>query len=237
MGHSSDPTLVYNCPHLGLPHDPGLFFAYPSGANCCFHASPPSSPHPDHQAAFCLRGSFAECPAYRRAVADAHPRLPQAAKARRFHRPLHALQVAAIAISLVLLGVAGGWQFLRRGSLGLPHVHALDTPIQAGGHEFLIHRLEGGQDYQELAAAYQTSVDVIHSLNPQGGDLVVLSPGLQSADPSLPAFQAYHVSAAQSLDQLAARLNVDPSLLRRYNDCPNGCRLESGDWLLVPIVQ
>jgi len=124
----------------------------------------------------------------------------------------------------------------------LPPVHALEVQIIVGDHKFIIHRVVEGQTFEMLAVTYTTTSEVIRALNPSlnppllANSAIVISPGLQSIDPALPAFQAYEVTEAEiTIDELAGKLNVDPALLRHYNACDDNCRLAVGDWLIIPI--
>jgi LysM repeat protein len=123
----------------------------------------------------------------------------------------------------------------------LPQAHALEVSINVGGREFLIHRVLGGDTFEMVAAAYKTTPVVIRSLNYsmkpslQANSLIVISPGLQTVDPSLPPFRTYEVAEQMTIEQLAAKLNVDATLLRRYNGCAQSCNLAVGDWLIVPV--
>ena len=123
-------------------------------------------------------------------------------------------------------------------------VHALEVPIEVDGRQLLIHRVMGGESFEALERAYATSSDVILALNYSlssplwANSLVVLAPGSTALDPALPAFQPYQVGEPEiTLAELARKLEVDPSLLGRYNNCPDPCQLEAGDWLLVPRMK
>jgi len=124
----------------------------------------------------------------------------------------------------------------------VPQVHALEVPINVGDHKFLIHRVGGGETFEILAKTYTTTPEVIRSLNYSmksslwANSLIVISPGLQMVDPALPAFKTYQVTTQGiSIDELAGKLTVDPTLLRLYNACDDNCRLAVGDWLIIPI--
>lgn len=121
-------------------------------------------------------------------------------------------------------------------------IHALEVPIVVGDRTFLIHRVEWGDTFESIAAAFSTSPAVIqalnHSLKPplKANSLIVISPGLQEVDPTLPSFDIYQVTKGETtIEELARELNVDPESLRLYNACNDNCRLFPGDWLIIPI--
>jgi LysM repeat protein len=121
-------------------------------------------------------------------------------------------------------------------------VHALEIPIAIGERKLLIHCVLAGETFEMLAQTYTTTSEVIRALNPSlnppllANRAIVISPGLQSIDPALPAFQAYEVTEAEiTIDELAQKLEVDSMLLRNFNACPDNCRLAAGDWLIITI--
>jgi hypothetical protein len=123
-------------------------------------------------------------------------------------------------------------------------VHALEVPVEVDGRQLLIHRVMGGESFEALERTFATSTDVILALNYSlssplwANSLVVLAPGSTALDPATPAFQPYQVGEPEiSLPELARKLDVDPSLLGRYNHCPDPCQLQAGDWLLVPRMK
>ena len=122
-----------------------------------------------------------------------------------------------------------------------PRVHDLETLIQVGNLQFILHRVQTGEGYEILARKYNTTTSTIQALNdsthPQiwAGFVVVLLPGVLSPDPAWPIFKAYQVLEKQiSADDLATKLKVDPTALKYYNACADVCQLSIGDWLLVP---
>jgi hypothetical protein len=122
-----------------------------------------------------------------------------------------------------------------------PQKHALETPIKVDNHIFLIHLALDGEGFDYLVKTFETTIDVIRSLNyllPPAIWVnlpIVISPGLDTVDPALPEFQAYKVKDTEiSIEDLAKILDVDPELLRHYNACLSGCSLVNGDWLIIP---
>ncbi len=123
-----------------------------------------------------------------------------------------------------------------------PQAHVLEEPIIVDGREFQIHRVAWGETFESLSAGYDTTQEVIRALNfnlvpPLRADsVIVIAPGMQTPDATLPAFQVKEVDEAETtIDGVASELGVDPILLARYNRCESGCRLVAGDWLLVPV--
>jgi len=124
----------------------------------------------------------------------------------------------------------------------VPQAHALEVPINVGDHKFIIHQVVEGQTFEMLTATYTTTPDVIRALNyfmPPSlweNSVIVISPGLKTVDPELPAFLAYEVTEAEiTIDELTQKLEVDSMLLRNFNACPDNCLLAAGDWLIIPI--
>ena len=124
----------------------------------------------------------------------------------------------------------------------VPQVHALEVSINVDDHKFLIHRVGVGETFEILAKTYTTTPEVIRSINYSmkpslwANSVIVISPGLQTVDPALPAFKTYQVTKQGiMIDELAEKLTVDPALLRLYNACDDNCRLAVGDWLIIPI--
>jgi hypothetical protein len=122
-----------------------------------------------------------------------------------------------------------------------PQRHALEVPVIVNKQEYLIHRVMDGDGFDYLAKTYKTSVEVIRAINyllPPAIWVnlpIVVSPGVTAVDPTLPALQAYEVfNDTISLDDLAVKLKVDAKLLRLFNNCPDGCTLAKGDWIIVP---
>jgi hypothetical protein len=126
----------------------------------------------------------------------------------------------------------------------VPITRGLDLPFNVGDNRFLIHRVLAGETLEALARKYNTSEDVIRGINffvprPFWKDVIILiSPGMQSVDPALPAFEPYKVPDADiALADLAVRLKVDPELLRYYTVCADPCRFDNDDWLIIPRLR
>jgi len=124
----------------------------------------------------------------------------------------------------------------------VPQVHALEVLINVGDHQFLIHRAGGGETFEILATTYTTTPEVIRSLNYSmkpslwANSVIVISPGLKTVDPALPAFKTYRITDQEiTIDDLARKLTIDPVLLRLYNGCEDNCRLAVGDWVIIPM--
>ena len=122
--------------------------------------------------------------------------------------------------------------------------YVLEIPVTIGEHSFLLHRVHEGESFDVLEITYVTTRKVLLRLNAslspplRAGSVIVIVPGLQTADPELPAFQPYQVSDEEiSMDDLAQKLEVEPSLLRDFNPCSRTCRLTTGNWVLVPYPE
>lgn len=119
-------------------------------------------------------------------------------------------------------------------------MRVLEAPIEVDGQKFVIHRILDGEQLILLARNFDTSIEVIKSLNYQlpepvwTGWVVVMAPGMLTVDPSLPAFSAYEVLADTTLEAVAKTLGIDLPLLEHYNLCLGNCPLSAGDWILVP---
>jgi len=124
----------------------------------------------------------------------------------------------------------------------VPQVHALEVLINVGDHQFLIHRVGGGETFDILATTYATTPEVIRSINYSmkpslwANSVIVISPGLKIVDSTLPGFKTYEVTEQETtIDDLAGQLKVDSVLLRLYNACVDNCRLAIGDWVIIPV--
>jgi hypothetical protein len=123
-------------------------------------------------------------------------------------------------------------------------VHALEIPIMVGEQQLIIHQVKTGESLWLLADQYDTLVEAIQQMNvtlpsPLWVDsLVVLSPGMMYTDPTSPMFEVYHVGAEQvDIDKISGNLNMDPLLMRFYNNCLESCLLKADDWLLIPRLR
>ena len=122
--------------------------------------------------------------------------------------------------------------------------HALESPIEVDGNQFIVHRVIAGDQLVFLARDYKTSIDVIKAINYKmssavwAGSIIVILPGVQSVDPALPSFKTYKVVDKKVIiETLAEKLGVDAALLKHYNRCNDGFILSSGNWLIVPVVK
>jgi LysM domain len=123
-----------------------------------------------------------------------------------------------------------------------PQLHLLEIPVTGDERKFLVHLVGRGDTFETIAAAYNTTPEVIRALNYSmklslwANSAIVISPGLKIVDPTLPAFQTHKTLEGETdIDKLAQKLKVDPLLLRQYNDCAETCSLTVGDWLIVPV--
>lgn len=104
---------------------------------------------------------------------------------------------------------------------------------------FIIHRAQGGENLNQYASDYQTSVEAILAANqklpvPLHIDWVLVIPVGTGDLGDLPPYEPYFESAgAAGLTDMAAALSVDESLLRKANGFTRECQTVSG-WLLVP---
>lgn len=122
--------------------------------------------------------------------------------------------------------------------------HALEVPVIVDSQEYLIHLAMDGEGFDFLAKNYKTSVEVIRAINyllPPAIWVnlpIIVSPGVTTVDPALPALQAYKViDQSIDIDDLARKLKVDVTLLKHFNACPVGCTLAKGDWIIVPYTK
>lgn len=125
----------------------------------------------------------------------------------------------------------------------VPQMHGLEAAIKVGGVEFRIHRMQWGETFESLAATYMTTPEVIRALNYElypplrAESVIVVAPGMQTPDASLPALRTYEVTAeGTTLEAVAQELGVNAKVLGHYNGCEAGCPLGAGDWLIVPVT-
>ncbi len=121
----------------------------------------------------------------------------------------------------------------------VPSTLALETPI-GSWVQFIIHRTLPGESLEQFANQYNTTVDVIRSVNYNLPNvlyvdrLIIIPIGVQD-DVELPAFEAYQVvDRGLNVDELAAKLSVKPEELLSYNNIPSDYIFNNGDWILVP---
>jgi LysM repeat protein len=116
--------------------------------------------------------------------------------------------------------------------------HSLEVQI-GSKYPFLIHKVRVGENMNQYAEKYQTSVASIvlvnHSLKtPLWVDTLVVIPVGFTDVKDLPSFDAYMVTEEQSVEALAKELGVSPADLSLYNAIAAGDLLQTGDWILVP---
>ncbi|MBN2117189.1 MAG: hypothetical protein JW730_11490 [Anaerolineales bacterium] len=115
----------------------------------------------------------------------------------------------------------------------------LDQPI-GSDYQFVIHRVLDGENLNQYAAKYNTSIEAILMVNydfktPLWVDALVIIPVGFTNVSSLPAFEAYEVPRADmSLKVLALGFGVSLKDLRYYNAIGMDESLQVGDWLLIP---
>ncbi len=117
--------------------------------------------------------------------------------------------------------------------------HQLEQPI-GSDYRFVIHRVLDGENTNQYAAKYNTSIEAIVMVNYKfqtpllAGALVIIPVGFTEVS-NLPAFEPYQVSKTDSLLKvLALRLSVSLEDLRYYNAIGPDESLQPGDWLLIP---
>jgi LysM repeat protein len=117
--------------------------------------------------------------------------------------------------------------------------HQLDMPIGTD-LKFLIHSVLEGENLDQYAPKYNTSVEAIvavnHDLKPPVwvGTLVVIPMGFTDVS-DLPSFETYMITeAGMTVDLLAQKFDIDPLDLKQYNSIRDGESLLVGDWLLIP---
>ena len=110
-------------------------------------------------------------------------------------------------------------------------------------YKFVIHKVVTGEDLDQYAAKYNTSVEAILAVNhgltiPVWVDVLVVIPVGFTDYVKLPGFVVYEVKPEErgsSVEEMAKRLRVNPLDLRYYNGwTSDGDRPLVGDLLLVP---
>ncbi len=115
----------------------------------------------------------------------------------------------------------------------------LDQPI-GSDYKFVIHKVLNGENLNQYASWYKTSIEAILAVNydlktPVWVDELVIIPVGFTNVYGLPAFEAYEVPRADiSLDVLALSFAVSLKDLRYYNAIGMEESLQIGDWLLIP---
>ncbi len=117
--------------------------------------------------------------------------------------------------------------------------YGLDTPINTGNYQFVIHKVSEGESIDLLESKFDTTKNAIQAANyflpmPLWVDMVIVVP-VGSADiANMPPFEPYFVAQVSvSLETLAKSLAVDAGALKEYNGWNSVCRAFSG-WILIP---
>jgi hypothetical protein len=117
--------------------------------------------------------------------------------------------------------------------------HQLEQPI-GSDYKFVIHRILYGENLNQCATRYNTSIEAILAVNydlrtPVWENALVIIPVEFTNVYGLPAFEAYEVPRADmSLKVLALGFGVSLKDLRYYNAIGMDESLQAGDWLLIP---
>ena len=117
--------------------------------------------------------------------------------------------------------------------------HRLDLPIGTD-HKFVIHKVLNGENLNQYAATYNTSVEAILAVSyklkaPVWVDSLVVIPVGFTDVAGLPSFEAYQlIKSGRSVEALAQELGVAAADLKYYNAIVDGESLLIGDWLLIP---
>jgi hypothetical protein len=123
-----------------------------------------------------------------------------------------------------------------------PPRYELDTPIGTD-YQFVIHKVQGGENLNQYAARYITSVEAILRVNyalniPLWVDALVVIPVEFTEVTQMPYFQPYKVTAdGITVETLGSELATNLDDFIYYNGLSRGERLSFGDWLLVPRYQ
>jgi hypothetical protein len=123
-----------------------------------------------------------------------------------------------------------------------PIVHELDALIGTD-YQFVIHKAKSGENLNQYATLYNTSVEAILRVNyalniPLWVDALVVIPVNFSDVSQMPYFQPYKVtSEGISVETLAQELATNLEDFIYYNGLSRGENLNSGDWLIVPRYQ
>lgn len=129
---------------------------------------------------------------------------------------------------------------VQTGTAAVPlSMHQLEAPIGTD-QKFLIHRVLEGENLDQYAPKYGTSVEAIvavnHELTPPVwvGTLVVIPIGFTDVS-DLPGFETHMITdTGMTVELLAQEFNVDPLDLKYYNSIRTGEILLVGDWFLIP---
>lgn len=116
---------------------------------------------------------------------------------------------------------------------------AIDTPF-GSDPGLIIHRLQEGEGYILLAEKFGTSVEAIKAINFELPESLwvntILVIPLNTDDVSdLPQFSVREITTANmTIEQYADRMQIDPNILKKYNDLPDGYVLSMGELIIVP---
>lgn len=120
-----------------------------------------------------------------------------------------------------------------------PQKYELDTPI-GKEYQFVIHKVKGGENLNQFATLYHTSVEAIIRVNyvlniPLWVDALIVLPVDFTDVTQMPYFQPYEVTTdGITVETLTKELSTDLDDFLKYNMLAKGEQLNSGDWLLVP---
>lgn len=121
-----------------------------------------------------------------------------------------------------------------------PVLRRLYMPIGPEGRQFVAHRIVDGDNIERLLEQYGTSLEALQAINlrlplPIWINYIAIFPYQTTDVTGVPYLTAVEVTGESiSIDDLAARLETDAALLRSLNDCPEGCLLLQGDWVIAP---
>jgi hypothetical protein len=124
----------------------------------------------------------------------------------------------------------------------VPSLRNLDTPI-GSDHQFVIHKVAGGENLSQYASKYDTSVTAILRVNyalniPLWVDALVVIPDGFDDVAQMPYFQPYKVlTDGITAETLASELAASRYDFLYYNDLKAGEKLAINDWVLVPRSQ
>jgi len=123
-----------------------------------------------------------------------------------------------------------------------PVMHELDTLIGTD-YKFVIHKAKSGENLNQYATLYNTSVEAILRVNyalniPLWVDALVVIPVDFYDVSQMPYFQPYKVTSdGSSTEVLAQELATNLEDFLYYNGLSVGDYLNTGDWVLVPRYQ